>query len=162
MEELMIQAIEYEKGNPKHIQHLLKVHSFSKLIGIKENIDERTLYILEISAILHDIGIKESYRIYGDSAGHHQEELGPTIALEIMKDYYDKEITDRVCYLIGHHHTYDCIDGIDYQILVEADFLVNMYENNSYYEQCEKVYKNIFKTRTGKYIFKTMFLTSKD
>jgi len=31
--------------------------------------------------------------------------------------------------LIGNHHTYDKIDGIDFQILVEADFLVNIYED---------------------------------
>ena len=32
----------------------------------------------------------------------------------------------RVEYLVGHHHTYKDIDGLDYQILVEADFLVNI------------------------------------
>ena len=36
---------------------------------------------------------------------------------------------ERVKYLIAHHHTYDAIDGIDYQILVEADFLVNILED---------------------------------
>mgnify|MGYP000340972515 FL=1 len=35
-------------------------------------------------------------------------------------------MTERVAYLIGHHHTYDKIEGMDYQILVEADFLVNI------------------------------------
>lgn len=35
---------------------------------------------------------------------------------------YDKDIIERVCYLVGHHHTYNSIDGMDYQILVEADF----------------------------------------
>lgn len=32
-------------------------------------------------------------------------------------------------YLVGHHHTYKDIDGLDYQILVEADFLVNYFED---------------------------------
>ena len=38
---------------------------------------------------------------------------------------------ERICYLIGHHHTYDKIDGTDYQILVDADFLVNLYEEDA-------------------------------
>ena len=37
-----------------------------------------------------------------------------------------RRVTERVAYLIGHHHTYDKIEGMDYQILVEADFLVNI------------------------------------
>ena len=41
---------------------------------------------------------------------------------------FDQDVSNRVQYLIAHHHTYDAIDGIDYQILIEADFLVNMYE----------------------------------
>jgi hypothetical protein len=31
-------------------------------------------------------------------------------------------LVERVCYLVGHHHTYTNIDGPDYQILVEAGF----------------------------------------
>ena len=32
---------------------------------------------------------------------------------------------DRIAFLISHHHTIDQIDGMDYQILIEADYLVN-------------------------------------
>jgi hypothetical protein len=35
----------------------------------------------------------------------------------------------RICFLIGHHHTYTKIDGPDFQILVEADFPVNIDED---------------------------------
>ena len=42
--------IEYYRGNPQQIQHLTKVHSFAKLIGEEEHLDERTLYILEAAA----------------------------------------------------------------------------------------------------------------
>lgn len=41
----------------------------------------------------------------------------------------DEKLIDRVCFLIAHHHTYDGVDGLDYQILLEADFLVNAYED---------------------------------
>ena len=60
-------------------------------------------------------------------------------------------------YLIAHHHTYGSIDGIDYQILVEADFLVNIYEDGLSSEATESAYNNIFRTETGKRICREMF-----
>ena len=47
-----------------------------------------------------------------------------------MEAGVDQELTHRVCWLIGHHHTYSNIRDIDHQILVEADFLVNMAEEH--------------------------------
>lgn len=55
------------------------------------------------------------------------------------------------------HRTYDNIDGLDYQILVEADFLVNLYEDDAGNRAIDKAYKRIFKTETGKKIFRLMF-----
>ena len=66
-------------------------------------------------------------------------------------------IIERICYLIGHHHTYDSIDGMDYQILVEADFLVNLYEDETSDRAKEKAYAHIFKTETGRKIFRKMY-----
>ena len=59
--------------------------------------------------------------------------------------------------MIAHHHTYHNIDGLDYQILVEADFLVNLFEDNLSKEAAVNAYQNIFKTETGKRICKEMF-----
>lgn len=53
-------------------------------------------------------------------------------------------LIDRICYLIGHHHTYDNIEGLDYQILVEADFLVNLYEDDINRHGIEQAYQQIF------------------
>ena len=60
---------------------------------------------------------------------------------------YPQEVIERVSYLVGHHHSYDQIEGMDYQILVEADFIVNMYEDAESEENCRKVCKRIFKIR---------------
>jgi hypothetical protein len=59
--------------------------------------------------------------------------------------------------LIGHHHTYSNIEGIDYQILVEADFIVNFFEDNVKEDGIREAYNNIFKTETGKKICREMF-----
>lgn len=64
----------------------------------------------------------------------------------------NEENSKRVQYLIGHHHTYNNIDGLDYQILVEADFLVNLYEDGASKEAVETAYNKIFKTEAGKKI----------
>ena len=70
---------------------------------------------------------------------------------------FSDEIVNRVSYLVGHHHTYTGIDGIDYQILVEADFLVNIYEDNMDLQARENAFGNIFRTSTGKRLFRQMY-----
>ena len=62
----------------------------------------------------------------------------------------DETDIDRVCYLVGHHHTYTDIDGMDYQILVEADFLVNFYEDEVTPEGIQSALEKIFRTESGK------------
>ena len=150
--------IDYYQGQPKRIQHFLKVHAYAKLIGEQEGLDKEILDILEVAALTHDIGIKISEEKYNSSAGKYQEIEGPAVAQQMLEDLqYDKAKTDRVCYLIGHHHTYDQIDGIDYQILVEADFLVNILEDGLAKEAALQAYQNIFKTESGKNICQEMF-----
>ena len=158
-EEILIRAMtKYNKHDPKRIQHLIKVHSLAKTIGILENIDKKDLFILETAAILHDIGIKVSEEKYGNCSGKLQEKEGPKEAEKMLEKFgYDREVIDRVCYLIGNHHTYDNIDGIDYQILVEADFLVNIYEDNLKKESIENIKNKIFKTKTGINFIETMY-----
>ncbi len=64
----------------------------------------------------------------------------------LLKMTDDKELIARVCYLVGHHHTYTDIDGLDYQILVEADYIVNMYEIEADSVMVNSVYRRIFRT----------------
>ena len=150
--------IDYYQGQPKRIQHFLKVHAYAKLIGEQEGLDKEILDILEVASLTHDIGIKISEEKYNSSAGKYQEVEGPAVAQQMLEDLqYDKAKTDRVCYLIGHHHTYDQIDGIDYQILVEADFLVNHAEEQSSRETIESVKGKIFKTKTGIWLINKIF-----
>lgn len=150
--------IDYYQGQPKRIQHFLKVHAYAKLIGEQEGLDKEILDILEVATLTHDIGIKISEEKYNSSAGKYQEVEGPAVAQQMLEDLqYDKAKTDRVCYLIGHHHTYDQIDGIDYQILVEADFLVNLAEEQSSRETIESVKGKIFKTKTGIWLINKIF-----
>ena len=91
---------------------------------------------------------------------HALETYGMPIAEEMLtKLGYDKNVIERVSYLVGHHHTYSNIDGIDYQILVEADFLVNIDEDEMTKETAENVREKIFKTKSGTQMLDNLFLT---
>jgi len=113
--------IEYYAGDARRIHHFLKVHSFAKLIGEMEGVTGEELEILEVAALVHDIGIKNSEKKYGYNTGKTQEKEGPPEAEKLLIPLTDDAaFIERVCYLVGHHHTYSNIDGMDYQILVEA------------------------------------------
>ncbi len=149
---------EYYTADPARVQHFIKVHAFARLIGVSEGLSEKELFTLETAALVHDIGIKKAEEIYGSSAGHYQEELGPPIAEEMLEELgFDRDVTARVCYLVAHHHTYTDIDGADYQILIEADFLVNLYENGESVSAVKAAYDKIFRTETGKRLCRAMF-----
>ena len=109
--------------------------------------DEKTRFILETAALTHDIGIHICEQKYGDCGGKLQEQEGPGLAQQLLaKLRFPEDVSTRVQYLIAHHHTYNNINEIDYQILVEADFLVNIMEEGSSKEAAIKAYQNIFKT----------------
>ena len=155
---LQSKMIDYYSGDPKRIQHFIKVHSFAKLIGTLEKLEESTLFLLETAALVHDIGIRLCEKKYGNCNGKLQEVEGPALAKEVLEELgYNLEIIERVCYLVGHHHTYSLIDGIDYQILVEADFLVNLYEDDLPMNACKTALRNIFRTQSGISICKKIF-----
>lgn len=158
LDDLFMDMIAYYDGDPKRIQHFTKVHSYARLIGIGEELDDASLFILEAAAYTHDIGIRVAEEKYGRCDGKLQEQEGPIIAQKMLSQLgFENYIVERICFLIGHHHTYDNIDGLDYQILVEADFLVNLYEDDAGKRAINKAYKRIFKTETGKKIFRLMF-----
>lgn len=152
------EMIKFEENNPHRINHFLKVYGFAKTIGEIEGIDRATQGILEIASVMHDIGIKISLEKYDSSAGPYQEKEGPPKAKELMELHgIDKKVIDRVCYLISRHHTYSNIYGMDYQILIEADFLVNIYEGNMDKDKIISIKNNIFRTKTGIEILENMF-----
>ena len=155
---LCSRMIEFYRDDPARIQHFIKVHSFAKLIGEEEHLDEKLLYILEAAAYVHDIGIRPAEAKFGRCDGKLQEQEGPAEAEKMLKSLgFEQNVIERVSYLVGHHHTYTDIDGMDYQILVEADFLVNLYEDNASREAAEHALQRIFRTESGKSICRDMF-----
>lgn len=158
LHKLMLSMIEFDAGDPARIQHFVKVASLARTIGLGEKLEPSTLLTLEAAAIVHDIGIHPALKKYGRSSGKLQEELGPEPArLMLLGCGFDPHRADRVAFLVGHHHTYDAIDGIDYQVLVEADFIVNLFEDGSGMDAVLAARERIFRTRTGTALLDQMF-----
>ena len=148
-------------GDQKRIEHSLKVFGYARLLGKMEGLSPEKQFVLELTAILHDIGICVSEAKYGYSDGEKQEIEGPPVARQILERLsVDAEVIDRVCFIISKHHTFSAIDGIDFQLLVEADFLVNSVEEEVSPEGVKKFVAMNFKSDAGRktigYLFKAL------
>ena len=138
---IFLAMIDYFANDPKRIQ-----------------LDARTQFVLESAALVHDIGIRPAETKFGSCSGALQEQEGPAEARRLLENLdIDPDVVNRVCFLVGHHHTYTDIHDPDYQILVEADFLVNLYEDNESKHAASAALRRIFRTPSGSRICKTMF-----
>ena len=140
-------------SDQRRINHALKVLKFSEEILHGEKADPKTAETVIITAVLHDIGMHEAERKYNSNSGKYQEIEGPPIARNIMEAMgIDTDVVERVCYIIGGHHTPSKVNGLDFQIIWEADLLVNIEEDGLVKSGADIsliVDKN-FKTPTGK------------
>lgn len=151
--------IGYSAGNLHDIHHFLKVWAYAKIIGELEKLDEHTQFILEVAAVTHDIACPLCREKYGSTNGKLQEKEGAELVVHFLEDTgLTKEEIDRVSFLVGHHHTYDSIDRPDYQILIEADYLVNAEESRYSSENIQNAYENLFRTKTGMRLLKEIYV----
>jgi hypothetical protein len=140
------------------INHFMKVWGFARTIGLGEGLDDKTQLIVELAAVAHDIACPLCREKYGNTDGKKQEEEGAPLARKFYQNYpLSEEQRRRICYLVGHHHTYNQADGIDYQIMLEADFLVNADESRLSREAIRKFRDHVFRTGTGKRLLESMY-----
>ncbi len=153
--------IRFDSGDPHRIQHLTKVHAFAAFMGRREGLPAETQLILEAAAIVHDIGIRPAEEKYGRHDGPLQEKEGAPLAKKLLLETgFTQAQADRVSYLVGHHHTYTDIDGMDYQLLVEADFLVNLHEKGDDPVAVRTALDTVFRTGSGRSLAEEMFFGS--
>ena len=156
--EIMKKMIDFSEGNLHDINHFMKVWGYAKTIGELEGLDDETQKILEVSAIVHDIACPSLRKKYGHCDGKFQEREGLPMATEFLQGtgLTDEEI-GRVAYLVGHHHTLTGIEGSDYQILIEADYLVNADEMNMPVENKKNMHDEVFRTAAGRALLRSMY-----
>ncbi len=144
----------------RRINHAMNVLSYALKILAKEGGNGN---VVVASAILHDIGIHEAERKYGDCSGVYQEIEGPLIAGPILKRtmMLDDDIK-HILKIIANHHSARDIDTLEFRILWDADWLVNFYDLLPAFkgnkELLEEKINHIFKTVTGRTIAKTEFI----
>lgn len=157
--QIMEKMIAFSEGNLHDIDHFLRVWSYAKTIGELEGLDTGTEFILEAAAIVHDIACPLCREKYGNTNGKHQETEGIPLVQEFFRgsDLTAEQI-DRVAFLVGHHHTFTGIDGMDYQILLEADYIANASENGYGRENVENFLRRIMRTEHGKKLARDILL----
>ena len=156
--QMMEKMIAFSEGNIHDIDHLIRVWTYAKTIGELAHLEEDTQFLLEVAAITHDIACPLCREKYGNTNGKHQEEECARMVRDFLSDTgMTKEQINRVSYLVGHHHTFTDIDGMDYQILVEADYIANATENGYSKQNAENFMQKIMKTESGKQILASIF-----
>ncbi|WP_325199565.1 HD domain-containing protein [Oscillibacter sp.] len=156
--EIMLKMIAYSQGNHHDINHFLKVYAYAKTIAECEGASPFQQQTVEIASILHDIACPLCRKKYGNTHGKRQEAEGVPLAEEFLKDSgVSNDVRERVVFLVGHHHTIDEVDGLDYQILLEADYLVNAEEAGYPAENVQHAEKTLFKTSTGRSLLQEVY-----
>ena len=158
-EKMIEKMIAFYKGDLHDIEHFIKVHAYARMIGKMEELDDDTQELLELTAIVHDIACPLCREKYGSCRGADQEKESEGLLRPFLAEFALGSARDeRMITLVSHHHTCSPILGIDHQILLEADFLVNAGEQNLPREQIEDFYNTTAKTAAGRRLLKEICL----
>jgi hypothetical protein len=149
--DMLIQDLRDVFGDDRRrIEHALAVLKHANDIRSVEGGDP---LVIQAAAILHDIGIHEAERKYGSAAGRYQEIEGPPIAEAILrKQGVGNDCITHVCRIIANHHSARDIDTLEFRVLWDADWLVNLPEVLQDQPDAGREAKilRIFKTNTGR------------
>jgi len=142
----------------KRMNHAVKVARHAEQILKAEG--GNPLVVLG-AAYLHDIGIHEAEKKHGSSSSRFQDMEGPAVAEEILQKLaVDKEIAKEICDIVGHHHSPREHETLNFEIVYEADWLVNLEEEalSQDPESVRGIVEKVFKTVTGKEMAKKLYL----
>lgn len=158
-ERIALEMKKYFGTDFKRVHHAVKVAKYAEQILRMEGGNP---LVVTGAAYLHDIGIHEAERKYGNPSGHYQEVEGPAIAKEILEKLnVQKKLIDEICDIIGHHHSPKEEETLNFQILYEADSLVNIEEEGIFRDRkkVEELIGKVFRTVTGKQLAEKLYLT---
>lgn len=156
--QMMLKMIAFSEGNLHDIDHLIRVWTYAKTIGEMEQLDSDTQYILEAAAIIHDIACPLCREKYGNTNGKLQESEGIPMARAFFAGTnLTAQQIERIAFLVGHHHTFTEIDGLDYQILLEADYIANASENSYCKDNIRNFTETMMRTGSGRELAKQLF-----
>ena len=139
-------------------EHSIKAYAYARVIAEGESLSDNDKLILNAATILHDIGIPLAIKIHGSSKGEYQEAEGAKLVPEMLEKAEIHGITEQVAWLVGNHHTHELAkNNMLLQILMEADYLVNLAEGKASDEKIREVLDGFFVTETGKGYLQGLF-----
>jgi len=144
----------------RRIDHALAVLDYAEQIQAREGGDP---LVVKAAAILHDIGIVEAERKHGSAAGKYQEIEGPPIARAVLeRQGVPADSVEHICKIIANHHSAKDIDTVEFRIVWDADWLVNLAEEAAKMDQAKlkRIIDKTFKTETGRKKAYEIFLDS--
>lgn len=155
--EIMQKMIRTSDGDHRDVNHFMKVYAYAKMIAECEQVSPAEQKTVEIAAVVHDIACPLCRVKYGNTNGKLQEKEGMILTREFLQDAgLPEEMKERIVYLVGHHHTPENVDGIDYQILLEADYLVNAEESGCSEANIQNTMEHMFRTSAGTGLLKAL------
>lgn len=155
----LIDAVKTEFGDDwKRIGHAFSVLENAERILRREGGRPR---VVIAAALLHDIGIHQAERKHGSAAPRHQELEGPPVARRILETAgVDKPTIDEICDIVGSHHSAGKTNTLEFRIIWDADWLVNLPEvfPGRSAEELGAIIDGTFKTETGKALAHARFI----
>lgn len=158
-QKLLKELEEYFGSDRKRINHAKKVLDFAEELLKQEKAD---WHIVIPAAILHDVGIKIAEEKYSSSAGHYQEKEGPEVAQKILlKAGIKKEDIEEICAIIRYHHTPGKINTLNFKVLYDADWLVNLKDEVDTKDKSKlrEIINKVFLTGSGKALAQKLYLS---
>ena len=151
----------YFGGDAKRINHARRVTAYAEQLLEREGGD----YPVVIGAgVLHDIGIHEAERKHGSPGGRFQEIEGPPIARRILNELgFKPSQVEEICEIIAHHHSPGKINTVNFKVLYDADWLVNLADEYDIRDRKKLagIIETVFLTGSGKSLARSIYLPEK-
>ena len=129
MKDLRTKVIDEMKAlfgaDSRRINHALAVLGHAE--DLLPSQPEADVDVVTAAATLHDIGIHAAQQKHGSAAGQWQELEGPPIAEAILQRLgMERAKIEHVSRIVANHHSARDIDTMEFRIIWDADWLVNL------------------------------------
>jgi hypothetical protein len=151
IKEKLLQFLEEHFGaDIKRVEHAKNVLKYAEDILMAEGGDS---HIVIPAAILHDVGIKEHAEDHGRAGADIARKL-------LLKHGFQMDHIDEICDIILHHDIQDEAGRKNYEIIFDADWLVNFEDeiHDLDEENIELKIDTKFLTSTGKDLARKIYL----
>ncbi|MBT3363943.1 MAG: HD domain-containing protein [Chloroflexi bacterium] len=157
-ESLIEQMQDYFGDDTKRINHALAVTGHAEKLLESEGGDYP---VVIAAAVLHDIGMHEAEKKYSSTSGKYQEIEGPPIARKMLIELgFESSQMDEICEIIAHHHSPGKITTANFEILYDADWLVNVRDEFDIKskDKLKAIIERVFLTASGKALARKIYL----